>query len=184
MLSDSPDLALPEIPLRPLRTRLLRDLLWAPEFERFLGVDHLDLSLLDQIDSVKVRLVTGLGILERRILASLAAALRRQMWTCAVIGIMAGAAIAAVAAASKYYPPLCVTVAVVMASGASLGTARWVSLRADMKLLQRLHRRYEETILSCGEMEPLLAVARVIESEVRTLAARDGEKEERAAKGP
>ncbi len=86
---------LPALGLRPLYHRHLRELVAAPELERFLGGYGLDLAVTDQVDAVRVRIAAGIELLERRVLAAFVTAWRRQAWACLAWSVAAGIGVGA-----------------------------------------------------------------------------------------
>jgi hypothetical protein len=161
--------------LRALGTPLLRDLFWAPELERYLGVGAIDLALTDQLEAVRVRVEAGIQLLESRVLAACVAACRRQGWLCAALGIAVGAGSATILAGMRSYPVFSVATVMVASAGAGFAGERWAMLRRDLKLLRALKGRYGPAVARCSDTGGLLEVAKAIEAEVRTVAGRKAE---------
>ena len=76
--------------LRMLRTSGGREEFNAPELERLLGGEGVDLSMTDQPEALRVRLEAGLEVLHRRILAGIRRALGRQAKLCGLAGVVLG----------------------------------------------------------------------------------------------
>ena len=66
-----PESKLKPMDLRMLRTSGVREECNAPERERLLGGEGVDLSMTDQPEALRVRLEAGLEVLDRRILAGI-----------------------------------------------------------------------------------------------------------------
>ncbi|MCH2582772.1 MAG: hypothetical protein MK133_16435, partial [Planctomycetes bacterium] len=73
-----PESDLKPMDLRMLRTSGVREEFNAPELERLLGGEGVDLSMTDQAEALRVRLEAGLVVVDRRILASIKLALGRR----------------------------------------------------------------------------------------------------------
>lgn len=166
------------IDLRMLRTPGVRGEFNAPELERLLGGEGVDLSMTDQPEALKVRLEAGLEVLDRRTLAGIRLALGRQARLCGLsgvaLGIIAGACFAFEAEAGPR-----------ISWGWSLSIAAGVGLlfgllliylfillarvRGDLKLLARLRGRYRGRFEGCAGIPELQAAAREVYDEVRVV---------------
>jgi len=164
---------LPPLELAPIKNQKLRDAFWAPEYERYLGVAHLDFSVVDQVEALKVRLLTGVELVERRVIAALMAGLRVQTSICLVLGVAAGAGVSSAVAAMRYNPAVCIAIAALGLVIAFVAGLRWAALRRDMRVLGDLRGRYAEPIVSCGEddRDRLIETGKEIEAELRLVAA-------------
>ena len=158
----------------PLRTALLRELLWAPELERYLGVATLDRAVTDQLQSVQVRVDAALRLIDARALAAFLAGWRRQAWLAAGSGVLAGAVVSAVVAAASYEPLVCSVVGFVGLVAFGFCAHRWRALRRDLRALRDLRVRHRGALEACVCVDDVLALASRIEDEVRTLAAPHG----------
>ena len=167
---------LERVPLRRLRHRFLRETLAAPELDRLLGTGELDLTVTDQVDALRVRVLAGLGVLDRRVLATYTAAWRRQGWLAMGVGIAAGIAVGAGVSLIRAEELTAKghTAAWVILVLASLVTIAFVAtivrIRLDMALLRKLRKRYRPVVEAAATREQLLATARTIHEEVRTVA--------------
>ena len=85
-----PESKLKPMDLRMLRTSGVREEFNAPELERLLGGEGVDLSMTDQPEAFRVRLEAGLEVLDRRILAGIKLALGRQAKLCGLAGVVLG----------------------------------------------------------------------------------------------
>ena len=85
-----PESKLKPMDLRMLRTPGVREEFNAPELERLLGGEGVDLSMTDQPEALRVRLEAGLEVLDRRILAGIKLALGRQAKLCGLAGVVLG----------------------------------------------------------------------------------------------
>lgn len=158
------------VELHQLRHSRIREVFNAPELSRLLGDEGLDLSMTDQPEALKVRIEAGIAVLERRVLAALAAALRLQVRVCGLIGITLGI-IAGIAIAASGQPPglryamiggLVGLVALVV-----FLVAKLLRVRGDLKLLALLRGRYRGLLDNCTDIPELQAVARRIYGEIR-----------------
>ncbi len=166
------DARLPPLALRPLHYRYLRELVAAPELERFLGGHGLDLAVTDQADAVRVRVAAGIELLERRVLAAFVAAWRRQAWACLVWAIAAGIGFGAGMGLDGPRAVVCAVLLGVATPIALAALRAQFRLRRDMALLRVVRTRYRGPVAACESSEELVELAREIWSEVGALTAR------------
>ena len=159
-----PESKLKPMDLRMLRTPGVREEFNAPELERLLGGEGVDLSMTDQPEALMVRLEAGLEVLDRRILAGIKLALGRQAKLCGLAGVVLGISCGA-------WWALALSVATV---GAVLFGLLLIYLlvllmrvRGDLKLLVGLRGRYRGRFEGCSGIPELQAAAREIYEEVR-----------------
>ena len=162
--------------LHLLRTPGVRSEFNAPELERLLGGEGLDLSMTDQPEALRVRLEAGLESLDRRILAGIRLALGRQAKLCALAGVALGIIAGAwVAVQVDVAPRVNWALALSIATGGALlfGTLLIYLLillarvRGDLKLLVRLRGRYRGVFDDQRDLAGLQAAARQVYDEVR-----------------
>jgi len=159
-----PESKLKPMDLRMLRTPGVREEFNAPELERLLGGEGVDLSMTDQPEALRVRLEAGLEVLDRRILAGIKLALGRQAKLCGLaggaLGISAGAwwalTLSVATAGAVLFGLLLIYLLVLLAR-----------VRSDLKLLAGLRGRYRGRFEGCSDIPELQAAAREIYDEVR-----------------
>ena len=171
-----PESDLKPMDLRMLRTSGVREEFNAPELERLLGGEGVDLSMTDQAEALRVRLEAGLEVLDRRILASIKLALGRQAKLCGLAGVVLGIIAGAwVAVQVDAVPPVNWALALSVATGGAVLfgllliylLALLVRVRGDLKLLVGLRGRYRGRFEGCSGIPELQDAAREIYDEVR-----------------
>lgn len=76
------------VPIRPLRTPALRRAVLAPDIERYLSRNNVDLLVTDQIQALQVRVRRGIEVLERKVEAGLKRA--RQLGVGLAAAVLCG----------------------------------------------------------------------------------------------
>ena len=164
-----------EINLDPVEFHLLhhpriREVFNAPELDRLLGEEGLDLSMTDQPEALKVRIEAGIAVLERRVLASFSEGLRLQARVCVFIGILLGILVG-IAISIPDQPQAmryAMTVGLVVAGSLLAFLVKKVlGVRRDLKLLATLRGRYHDLLESCCDIPQLQAAATLIYGEIR-----------------
>lgn len=171
-----PESTLEPMELRLLRTPAIREEFNAPELERLLGGEGVDLAMTDQPEALRVRLEAGLEVLERRVLAGIRRALGRQAKLCGLAGVVLGLIAGSwVAVQVDVVPSVPLALALSIATGGALlfgGLLVYLFIlllrvRGDLKLLIRLRGRYRGRFEDCSGISDLQAAAREVYDEVR-----------------
>ena len=163
--------------LHLLRTSVVREAFNAPELERLLGGEGLDLSMTDEPEALRVRLEAGLEILERRILAGIRLALGRQGRLCGlagvILGILGGVAVAAHGQSEGALYTMVGSMGALAVMMVFLVT-RALRVRGDLKLLASLRGRYRGVFDDRHDLAGLQAAAREVYEEVRVVGGELG----------
>ena len=158
------------------RTKAVRRAVRAPELERFLAREHIDLLVTDQIEALQVRVRRGIEVLDQRVTQGLRVARRRI--TALLTTTVAGFALAALhifASAQGVFRGggLSTLVLWSLAALAFLVSVAVIPalLRAflDWRLLSRLRGRYAGGVERAKSMEELLAFAEKALEEARAV---------------
>ena len=171
------EVALEPMELQLLRTPAVREVFNAPELERLLGGEGLDLSMTDEPEALRVRLEAGLEILECRILAGTRLALGRQARLCGLAGVILGILGGVTVAASGQSAGMLYTMVGSMgalAVGIVFLVTRVLRVRGDLKLLAGLRGRYRGVLDDRRDIAGLQAAAREVYDEVRVVGGELG----------
>jgi hypothetical protein len=171
------EVALEPLELQLLRTPAVREVFNAPELERLLGGEGLDLSMTDEPEALRVRLEAGLEVLERRILAGIRLALGRQARLCGlagiILGILGGVAVAAYGQSEGALYTMVGSLGALAVVMVFLAT-RALRVRGDLKLLAGLRGRYRGVFDGRHDLAGLQAAAREVYEEVRVVGGELG----------
>ncbi len=171
------EVALEPLELQLLRTPAVREVFNAPELERLLGGEGLDLSMTDEPEALRVRLEAGLEVLERRILAGIRLALGRQARLCGlagiILGILGGVAVAAYGQSEGALYTMVGSLGALAVVMVFLAT-RALRVRGDLKLLAALRGRYRGVFDGRHDLAGLQAAAREVYEEVRVVGGELG----------
>jgi hypothetical protein len=165
-------LELPAVTLHPLGTASLRDLFNAPEIERFLARDHVDLTLVDELEALRVRVRRGVEVIENRANAACVAAYQRRNWLLAAAGASAGG-LAASFLAFRRTPLAATAMALLLLGLAAVLIHRLLRVRRDLRLLLGLRGRYRRAIERPGDIPSLLELSQRIYKEACHVGGRD-----------
>ena len=156
-----------ESTLRPFRTRRVREVVLAPELDRYLGRRNVDLLLTDQIEALQVRVRAGLDVLERRRRAAEVAVGGRLR--SVLLGVAGGTAFAVI---GFCIPEDLGTQLLAMLPGALVALTAGilaVPLARDRSQLRRLRGRYDRGIAAATSSESLLEFSESVLREARAL---------------
>lgn len=164
----------PSPPITRLRTRALRDAVYAPEIERLLDRRFMDLAVMDQVDAVYVRLQEAVRIFEARIDAALRLGRRLRKGLFTALGApLVGVWFAARLLAAQ---ELFVLELLLMLTSGALATAIAVCilrLERDLRLLRRLARNFSSRLEGKTSMSTVLDFCQSVLESTRTLAGRE-----------
>jgi hypothetical protein len=175
-LGDSP--RAPELPSasRPLRIRRLREIVAAPELERYLGLRGVDLQVLDQVEALRVRVGQGLAVAARR--AKAARGHARRVIFASVAGAGIGIAVGAVAIAGgqREHIDAAGSFAIALAALVLFIASAVIAVIAisDLRRIRELERNCLRALPNDADLHALASFARQIWEEILALSTTKG----------
>ena len=132
----------------------------------------MDLTVLDQVGSVKVRVMEGVRILQHRVAATRLAGLLSQSKLLVCAGAAVGGLVAT-AIGTRDTPALGISLGAVLAAWLMFLLARLVRVRIDLGQMSRLAGRYRPVVEACEDLHLLVDLAQEILDEVRKVSGAD-----------